>query len=81
MCCFSIRIMASHTWLKYGTYAKSITAGSVISPTVHPPEMVALYSLCELLLLRAQDAIVDESAELEPMSVPRGAGRVITEKA
>ena len=74
---FSIRIMASHTWLKYGTYAKSIAAGSVISPTVHPPEMVALYSLCELLLLRAQDAVVDESVELTPTSVPRGAASAI----
>ena len=42
--------------------------------------MVALYSLCELLLLRAQDAVVDESVELEPMSVPRGAGSAIAEK-
>ena len=79
--CFSIRIMASHTWLKYGRHAKSITTGSVISPTVHPPEMVALYSLWELLLLRAQEAVVDESVELEPLSVPRGAGRASAEKA
>ena len=43
--------------------------------------MVALYSLCELLLLRAQDAVVDESVGLEPMSVPRGAGGAIAEKA
>ena len=43
--------------------------------------MVALRSLCELLLLRAQDAVVDESVELEPMSVPRQAGSAIEEKA
>ena len=78
---FSIRVMASHTRLKFATYATSIAAGSAISPTVHPPEMVALYSLCELVLLRAQDAVVDESVELTPMSVPRGAGSAIAEKA
>ena len=78
---FSIRVMASHTRLKFATYSTSIAAGSAISPTVHPPEMVALYSLCELVLLRAQDAVVDESVELTPMSVPRGAGSAIAEKA
>ena len=57
----------SESWLPtrgshVGPYAKSITAEvCVFSPTVHPPEMVALHSLCELLLLRAQDSVVDES--------------------
>ena len=78
--CFSIRVMASHTWLKDGTYAQSIAAESAISPTVHPPRDGGLLSLCALLVLRAQDAVVDESVELTLLSVPRGAESAIAEK-